>query len=245
MKKYFLLILGFTFFSCGTKIVSIKSPQKTDDTTQFVCDTANFDLYSFFNQDRINRFQYEINKFAIDDSIKNIDTVNILFTGSSSIRKWQNIPSYFAGKEILNRGFGGSTFPELIYFADEVIFRYNPKIILIYEGDNDQYILKPYQILECACFLEKKIHSQLPEAKILFLSVKPSPARADKIRDMYLTNTLLKNYSDTTPNTLYINVWDKMFDENGNIISNIFKRDSLHLNEAGYKIWAKEIAPFL
>ncbi len=243
--RYFLVVILLILGYCENTKNKIQNPQNNSLQENFVCDTATFSVYNYFDSSRIARFQYEINKFSVEDSLNKIDYAKILFTGSSSIRKWDNVSSYFNNEKILNRGFGGSTFAELIYYAEDVIFKYNPQIILIYEGDNDQYILNPYQILKCACYLEKLIHSRLPETKILFLSVKPSPARRNKIRTMHETNILLKNFADTTKNTLYINVWDSMFDKNGKIIPDIFKKDSLHLNEAGYRIWAKIIQPYL
>ncbi len=39
---------------------------------------------------------------------------------------------------IINRGFGGSTFPEVIHYADRTIFKYHPKTVVIY-CENDMF----------------------------------------------------------------------------------------------------------
>src|SRR6478609_4359532 len=76
-------------------------------------------------------------------NFKNQDTVNpppknaILFVGSSSFTKWTDVQAYFPGYKIINRGFGGSSLPDVIRYADDIIFPYQPKQIVIYCGEND------------------------------------------------------------------------------------------------------------
>ena len=61
----------------------------------------------------------------------------ILFTGSSSFRMWNNIQEDFPGYTILNRGFGGSTLQDVIYYAKDIIFPYRPRQLVIYCGENE------------------------------------------------------------------------------------------------------------
>ncbi|MEQ8881269.1 MAG: hypothetical protein RLQ12_16615, partial [Cyclobacteriaceae bacterium] len=60
-----------------------------------------------------------------------------LFVGSSSIRIWQDIADYFPDHEVINRGFGGSMYSDLLYYLDRIVLPYEPAKIFIYEGDND------------------------------------------------------------------------------------------------------------
>src|SRR4051812_29383638 len=55
----------------------------------------------------------------------------LLFTGASSIRMWKSLPQAFADQTVLNRGFGGSEIADATYFADRIIFPYEPKMILL------------------------------------------------------------------------------------------------------------------
>src|ERR1700733_2447122 len=82
-------------------------------------------------------FWSEIAEFKRQDSIQRPPSGAILFVGSSSFRKWTNVQSYFPGYTIINRGFGGSTFPDVIRYAGEIIYPYHPKQVVIYCGDND------------------------------------------------------------------------------------------------------------
>ena len=237
IKKHTLFLLISIFIvACSSNFSDIKTAKKIYSDS-IICDTVNIDLYKYFNKTNINRFQYEINKFAEKDAISKPSDSCILFVGSSSIRKWNNLETVFSPLPVVNRGFGGSTFPELIYFADELIFAYNPSTIVIYEGDNDQYILNPNEIVEYACYLEKIIHKKLPNSTLYFLSIKPSPSRRDKIKSSIETNKYLELLADKNSNTYYINVWDSMFDDNFKLRGDIFLKDSLHLNDKGYEIW--------
>lgn len=237
LSFFFLFILSCT--ATNTKN-TVHDTKKTDYSVS--CDTSNFNVFNYLSEDKISRFSNEIYNFAEKDLLLSKKDSLIVFVGSSSIRKWYNLEEDFGNLPVINRGFGGSTFPELIFYSNELIFKYKPLIVVIYEGDNDQYILNPQQIFECACYLEQKIHNKLPQTEVYFISIKPSPSRINMLKTMLLTNNLLKNLATTTPNTHYIDVWSSSFKGN-KINGEIFKADSLHLNDKGYQIWYDSIYP--
>src|SRR4051812_20718799 len=82
-------------------------------------------------------FWSEIQAFKKQDSVHPPPQHAILFVGSSSFQKWADVQDYFPGYTIINRGFGGSSLPDVIRYADDVIFAYDPKEIVMYCGEND------------------------------------------------------------------------------------------------------------
>ena len=82
-------------------------------------------------------FINEIKAFRRADSITAPPKNAILLIGSSSFTNWKDVAKYFPDQTIINRGFGGSSLPHMIMYAEDVIFKYNPKQILIYCGEND------------------------------------------------------------------------------------------------------------
>ena len=82
-------------------------------------------------------FLDEITAFKKSDSVNHPPKNVILFVGSSSFRMWKNIQQDFPGYTIINRGFGGSTLPDVMYYANDIIFPYMPRQIVIYVGEND------------------------------------------------------------------------------------------------------------
>jgi hypothetical protein len=88
-------------------------------------------------QTTVPPFRKEIDAFKKKDSAQMPAKQSILFVGSSSFTKWTDVQDYFPGYPILNRGFGGSSLPDVIRYVDEVIIPYDPKQIVIYCGEND------------------------------------------------------------------------------------------------------------
>ena len=95
-------------------------------------------LFSFKNvKAQHTPFWEDIQNFKKQDSIHFPPKNAILFVGSSSFTKWTDVQNYFPGYKIINRGFGGSSLPDVIRYADDIIFPYHPKQIVIYCGEND------------------------------------------------------------------------------------------------------------
>ena len=169
-----------------------------------------------------------------------------LFVGSSSIRRWADIQAHFPKHKILNRGFGGSQFSDLIYYADRLIFAYDPAAIFIYEGDNDLGAGEdPEAILKEAIQVREMIAEKMPQVPVVFISPKPS-VRREHLNETYIAfNKTLKEYTEKTEKTEFVDVWNVAMDENGKVFRHIFVSDSLHMNEAGYQLWQQEIEPYL
>lgn len=193
------------------------------------------------------RWEAAIQKFEQRDKEMPPKMGSILFVGSSSIAKWQDVGNYFPEYSVLNRGFGGSQFSDLIHYAHRVIYPYQPSRVFVYEGDNDIGAGDtPESILKEAKKLRKMIAKNLgKEVPVIFISPKPSVARW-KLKDKYLAaNALLKKYADKTRNTEFADVWTPALDEDGMVFKHIFLEDNLHMNAEGYKIWQKALSPYL
>lgn len=193
-------------------------------------------------------FENEVKELVQADSlIKNRKGI-ILFTGSSSIRMWADLDKDFAGKNVLNRAFGGSTMRDLLYFANEVTVPYNPKTIFIYEGDNDLGFANAtsQQILASADSLLTIIRTKLsPGVKVYFISAKPSIARWH-LKDQYVQfNKDLQTWTSSKKNVYFIDVWSKMLNADGSLRKDLFIEDGLHMNRKGYDIWRDSLRPYV
>ncbi len=193
-------------------------------------------------------FYSDIKSFEKQDSIRFPPSNEILFVGSSSFTKWTDVQDYFPGYPIINRGFGGSSLPDVIRYADEIIFPYQPKQILIYCGENDlaasdtvtaQTVFARFKILF------GMIRKKLPDVPIDFVSMKPSPSREHLMPKYVEGNLLIKNFLQKKKNASFINIYDAMLGADGKPMKDIFIQDNLHMNAKGYKIWQKIIAPYL
>jgi len=193
-------------------------------------------------------FANDIAAFKKQDSIAFPLKNAILFVGSSSFTKWKDVQNYFPDHLIINRGFGGSSLPDVIRYEKDIIFPYQPKQVVIYCGENDvasSDTITPAIVLGRVKQLITDIRKELPKANIAFISLKPAPSRWAKKDRMIASNALIKKYLKKKKNTSFINVWDAMLDAEGKPMADIFIEDMLHMNAKGYAIWQKIMASYL
>lgn len=192
------------------------------------------------------RFEQEVKSLVAADTAINHKKL-ILFTGSSSIRMWKSLGADYPKHNTLNRGFGGSEMKDLLFYADQLIIKHNPKEIFIYEGDNDINSGKsPDEILKTAEQLLARIRATLPKnVKVIFIAAKPSLARWHLKETYLIYNKKLKEWTEQQKKVEFVDVWTPLIDANGEVLKDIFIQDGLHLNEKGYKIWAATIKEFL
>jgi lysophospholipase L1-like esterase len=191
-------------------------------------------------------FEAEVRAFEKQDSLKMPAKGQILLFGSSSFRLWDNWKTDLANYQVINRGFGGSQMTDALNFVDRIVIPYQPKIVLLYEGDNDLAAGKtPQEIFNSFIALTQKIKAELPKTKLYFVAIKPSPLRAVLFDKQKETNQLIKNYCLQNKSFLgFIDIFSPML-KKGKPSMEFFKADSLHMNQMGYDIWKKEIKKML
>ncbi len=192
------------------------------------------------------RFKNEVNELVQKEYNFSNNKKLVVFAGSSSVRMWKDVADCFPEYNVINNGFGGSQFSDLIYFYDDLIVKQKPQILFIYEGDNDiADNKKTRELMKEAKQLTEKIQKDLPDARIIFISPKPSIARVHLKNEYISFNKKLKKYCDKHENTRFADVWNPMLDSKGNVFKDIFLDDGLHMNKKGYDIWAKVLGEIL
>jgi lysophospholipase L1-like esterase len=191
------------------------------------------------------RWEKEISAFETQDREKPPAKGGVLFVGSSSIRLWTNLSNDFPNLKVINRGFGGSYLPDTTHFADRIIFPYAPSKIVLYAGDND--IAGGHSGKQVAAdfrALVEKVHARIPNTKIYYLAVKPSPSRWNLSPQSAEANRLIRSYCRFRPKVEFIDVWTPLI-KNGKPDPTLFQKDQLHLNADGYARWTKVVRPAL
>lgn len=200
----------------------------------------------FFNLPAATQpFINEINFFAKQDSLKPPPARPVLFIGSSSFTNWKDVQAYFPGYTVLNRAFGGSSLTHQITYADQVIFPYNPKQIIIYCGENDVAAGKSItadSVLNRFKRLHKLIRNRLPDVPVVYVSMKPSPSREHLLPVIEEGNQLIRKYIRKKKKTVYADIYHKMVTEDGKIRQDLFLSDRLHMNKTGYELWQPVLA---
>ncbi len=193
-------------------------------------------------------FWNDIQAFKKQDSAQQPSTGAILFIGSSSFTNWRDVQTYFPDRTIINRGFGGSSLPHLILYADDLIDPYQPRQIVIYCGENDlaasdtvsaQTVVSRFQQLFGI------IRAKQPKVPVVFISIKPSPSRQHLMPKMVEANEAIKKFLKKQRNTQYVDVYHLMLMPGGQPREELFVGDRLHMNAQGYAIWQKALQPVL
>ena len=171
----------------------------------------------------------------------------IVCTGSSSMRMWHpRIKDDLPGLTLLPRGFGGSHYTDLIYHLEALVFKYQPRAVLLYEGDNDaNYGKTPERIFQDFKFLAEQCRKQLPDLRLYIIGAKPSIARWAVAEQMQRCNAMIQDYCRANLGFTSIDVWSQLLDGDGQARPELFMEDKLHLNSAGYDRWTAAIAPVL
>jgi lysophospholipase L1-like esterase len=183
--------------------------------------------------------------FAADDAAHPHPAGGVLFVGSSSIRLWNDLEDQFRDLPVvIKRGFGGSQLSDCVKNLSRLVLRYRPRTVLVYAGDNDLAAgTAPVEVLRRFTAFVDGVHRELPETRIVYISIKPSPSRVHLLPQVREANALIRDYADAEGKVDYIDVFTPMLDAAGRPRRELFRADALHLNAEGYALWKRVIAP--
>lgn len=191
-------------------------------------------------------FEGEIRAFEYRDRTLGHPGSPLLFVGSSSIRLWYTLPDKLLGHSTLNRGFGGSQMSDLLHFFPRVVTVYKPRLIFVYEGDNDIATGKTVEaVIEDYRTFLRQCHSQLPGVPVVILAVKPSPLRLALIHSQRELNRRLQDLAFTEADVQLLDTFAPLLDSSGGADPQFFLPDHLHLNTLGYRSWQTLVEEFV
>lgn len=149
---------------------------------------------------------------------------------------------------VVNNGFGGSRLSDVLYYSEALLSPYEAQGIVLYAGENDLAETPPVPpgcVFADFVELVESLRAQGLAAPIFFVSLKPSPSREDLFPEMHEVNDLVRAFADDTEGVTYVDVTTPMSHEDSSPRTELFEADMIHLNEAGYALWAEILRPFL
>ena len=163
----------------------------------------------------------------------------ILFVGSSSIRLW-DLEHSFPDLSTINHGFGGSEIADTIHFADRIVWPFSPRVIVLYAGDNDIAGGQSAQdTTEDFKTFSKQVNERLPNTRLIFIAIKPSIRRWALADEIKRANGAIADICDQDDKRVFLDIWTPMLGDDGRPRPDLFVKDGLHLNEAGYQLWTE------
>ena len=192
------------------------------------------------------RWEKEISAFEQRDATNPPPKNAVLFIGSSTIRLWTTLASDFPHHKVINRGFGGSEVADSTYFAERIVFPYEPRMIFLRAGGNDIAAGRSAeQVAEDFKKFCEKVHAKLPNTPIAFIAWSPSLARwgqADKEKHL---NDLVKGYIAGKAWLKYVETYEMVMGDDNKPRPELFVQDKLHFSPAGYRLLVEKVRPFM
>ena len=243
MKRIILGTVLLTVLGCSEDIKileeRIKAQAERNNTEISITDIKKTALF-LDAWGKKDYYQEDIDKFKDQDLINFPEDVEVLFTGSSSIRFWNSLEEDMRPLKVLNRGFGGAHIVHVNYHFEDVVSRYNPQAIVFFCGTNDITALKTAkETVEDFKIFQNKVRTNLPNVPIFVIGIKPTPAREYIEEEELEYNKLIADLAAEDELLSFIDIWDAMLSEEGERIPELFVEDGLHINAKGYELWKK------
>lgn len=162
----------------------------------------------------------------------------IVFYGASNFTLWRMMEADMAPFAVQNHGFGGSADIDLIARAGQLLFPYQPAMVVFQSGSND--FNKGLTVADVCANKERMYQSfrrQLPDAPFIVCAMLPLPGRSGHWPDSMRVNAFLRNYCLNHERMFYVDATDTLMTAQGAFRPELFRRDNIHLNRDGQLLW--------
>ena len=179
---------------------------------------------------------------------------SLLLAGSSSVRLWAEeggVADAMAPVPVVARGYGGARFSDFAWYADRLLAPHltpgedgaNVAAVALFLG-NDLGTGRDQTPGGAAAFVAHTlatIRAQEASVPVLLIAVTPTPARFEEWNEIRAFNGELKRFADANDGVFYLDTAGAYLTDDGDPRAGLFRGDRLHLNDAGYAIWARLI----
>lgn len=196
--------------------------------------------------ERAALWQKEIDAFAEIDRKQTAPANAVLFVGSSTIRGWRTLRADFPGLAFVNRGFGGAHLEDVNFYFERIVAAHRAKKVVLYAGENDIAAGKTAdRVFGDFVIFAELLRKNSPKTELIFVSVKPSPARMKFWAEMKRANSLIENEIKRRERAKFVDVSAAMLESAETPKPEIYQADGIHLNEKGYRIWREALSKHL
>jgi lysophospholipase L1-like esterase len=159
---------------------------------------------------------------------------------------WSTLADDFSGFAVINRGFGGSRIADATRNVGRLVTPYAPGLVVMYAGDNDIAEGRSVdQVVDDFRAFVARVHSDAARTPVVFVSIKPSVARAALWPQMRVANERISRWAATQRYVIFVDVATKMLDAQGRARPELLLADGLHMQRAGYAIWVDALRPLV
>ena len=186
----------------------------------------------------------EIKAFERLDKTQTYAEDAILFIGSSSIRLWKTLEEDMKPYPVIQRGYGGAHFRDMVFFTDRILADHPLSMVVCFVANDISGSGKdgtPQEVLKLFKYFIKQVRAKHPSIPIMQVAITPTQSRWRLWPQINVVNQLIKAYCEKTENLYFINTVPEFLDEHGKPKPQWFVGDQLHLNKKGYEVWNRII----
>jgi len=185
-----------------------------------------------------------INSFYLGEQYNTLPQDKVIMVGSSSLDFWDDdrLPEHFPDYEVYSNAVMGTGIDSQLLHIDKFATQFNPEALVFYCGWNDLNNGKPAELLVASTeYYLQAAHSKMPDTKIVYVSITPSPQGERFADETAKAMGMLKEYCEQFDWLTFVDSEQAFRDANGQVIGEYFKSDGIHPSEAGYDAWAPVI----
>ena len=168
----------------------------------------------------------------------------VLFLGSSSIRRWETMAEDMRPWPTVRRGYGGSSYLDLLHYAPRLIAAHDPRAVVLFCGNDIKGAATDRTPEEMAALVEEVVRivrDDDPNREVFVIEVTPTPQRFAIWPQLSAANDRIAAFCRRTPHTHFIGTRDIYLTKDGQPDPSLFGDDDLHQNDDGYARWAERI----
>ena len=181
---------------------------------------------------------FNLIQYSKYDSSNNMK--NIVFFGDSITEQYK-LDKFFHEPYIINKGVGGDKTEDLLERIEKDVYQYNPSDVIILVGINDiLHDINDDDILLNIETIVNDIKLNRPAANIFVESIYPINEKLiNENKEYKVYNKNIKSINKEIKQmclqngVTYINVFDSLTDEEGNL-KRLYTKEGLHLTNLGY-----------
>ena len=179
---------------------------------------------------------------TFDGEKSSIQPGGVVMVGDSLTERFPNLDQIFTDTQVLNRGIGGERIDHIATRIDSTITAHNPERIFLLCGINDILypVLTTEQRMENYSWLVAQLQTAAPDATITLQTVLPTSRNwAGKNAEVLEFNDFIRELA-LARNLPLIDLHPLFTDHQGELAA-VYTNDGVHLNEAGYAVWAEAL----
>ncbi|MEE8600606.1 GDSL-type esterase/lipase family protein [Euzebya tangerina] len=187
-----------------------------------------------------DEFEIDVRALELQPSQQKSSRPKTVFYGSSTFRLWDTLQTDLGLPGALNLGFGGSTVAACHSYFDRLVVPHRPDRVVLYVGENDVARgVSPEDVSQQIARFADMAERTLPDTTFMFVSLKPTPDRSDRVAAVRRTNELIARDVASRERWTYVDWFTYLIGTSGDVSSSLFAADGVHLNRGGYGVLSR------